>query len=202
VKVKCHYTYLLFDSSLVILFANYTRCFLYINPLPKGSVSKPKANQPPTSPTIRKQKTAQNRFYFSVFQHNFEEILNAELTYRQLTALIFLVAFVAQIFNKNFVVADYYTNTAKYAKNCENKAKPKMRCNGKCQMMKKLQEEEKKDQENPERKNENKIVLSTKSFFATISRSYKPRIAKKLYPQIANNYAYRPAYSVFHPPKV
>lgn len=101
-------------------------------------------------------------------------------------------------------MADYYTNTAKYAKNCENKARPKMHCNGKCQMMKKLQQEEKKDQENPERKSENKneIVLSTKSFFATISRAYKQRIAKKLYPQIADNYAYNPAYSIFHPPKV
>lgn len=31
-----------------------------------------------------------------------------------------------------------------------------MHCNGKCQLMKKLQQEEKKEQQAPERKNENK----------------------------------------------
>lgn len=101
-------------------------------------------------------------------------------------------------------MADYFTNAAKYAKNCENKAKPEMHCNGKCQMMKKLQQEEKKDRENPGRKAENKseVVLSAKTFFATIYRAYQLRIAKKASPQIADNYAYNPVCSIFHPPKV
>jgi len=34
-----------------------------------------------------------------------------------------------------------------------------MHCNGKCQMMKKLEQEEKKDQENSQQKNENKFEL-------------------------------------------
>ncbi|MFY8004320.1 MAG: hypothetical protein ACOVNR_05730, partial [Chitinophagaceae bacterium] len=120
--------------------------------------------------------------------------MKATITYKYITAFIILAAFLAQTFSKNFVMADYFTNTAKYAKNCENKAKPKMHCNGKCQMMKKLQQEEKKDQENPERKSENKseIALSIKSFFATTSRPYKPRIAIILFPQLVNNYAYNP----------
>lgn len=45
-----------------------------------------------------------------------------------------------------------------------------MHCNGKCQMMKKLQEEEKKDQQNSERRVENKNeIISSKSFYATIT---------------------------------
>jgi hypothetical protein len=75
-----------------------------------------------------------------------------EHLYRRLTAFIFIAAFLAQTFSRSFIIADYYADTAKYARNCVNKAKPKMNCNGKCQMMKKLQEEEKKDQENPDRK--------------------------------------------------
>jgi hypothetical protein len=68
------------------------------------------------------------------------------------------------------IIADYYANTSAFAKNCINKAKPKMHCNGKCQMMKKLQEEEKKDQQNSERKAENKNeIISSKSFYATIT---------------------------------
>ena len=87
--------------------------------------------------------------------------------FRQITAIFLLIAFAAQIFSKAVIVLDYYTNTVSYAKNCENKIKPTLHCNGKCQMMKKLQEEEKKDQQNPERKIDNKNeVASSKSFFA------------------------------------
>ncbi len=89
---------------------------------------------------------------------------------KQITAFIFLLAFAGQTFSKAFVVFDYFTNTQAYAKNCENKAKPTMHCNGKCQMMKKLKQEEKKDQQNPERKSENKkeILLSSKLFYSTL----------------------------------
>lgn len=61
-------------------------------------------------------------------------------------------------------------NTGKYAKNCINKAKPKLHCNGKCQLMKKMQEEEKKDQENQERRLQNKYEesLTSKNNFANI----------------------------------
>lgn len=53
------------------------------------------------------------------------------------------------------VVGDYYINTGSYAVNCENKAKVEMYCNGKCQMTKKLKQEEEKDKNNPQRKVEN-----------------------------------------------
>jgi hypothetical protein len=139
-----------------------------------------------------------------IFGHIFAPTLDIGITYRHVTAFIFLAAFLAQTFSKSFVMADYYANTSKYAKNCENRAKPKMQCNGKCQMMKKLQQEEKKDQENPERKAENKneILLSSKSFFATVVRVYKIAVNKPLFPRFENDYAYSPSHSVFHPPKV
>lgn len=70
-----------------------------------------------------------------------------------------MIAFFAQTFSKGLIVANYYTNTQAYAKNCINKAKPKMHCNGKCQMMKKLKQEENKDSQNPDRKNEVKTDL-------------------------------------------
>lgn len=71
-------------------------------------------------------------------------------------------------FCKAAIVLNYYTNTTAFAKKCENKASPQMHCNGKCQMMKKLKQEEKKDGEDPERKIENKNeVLSCRSFFTT-----------------------------------
>ena len=90
--------------------------------------------------------------------------------FKQLTAFIFLLVFGFQTFSKAFIVVDYLTNTSSYAKNCENKARPKMHCNGKCQMMKKLQQQEKKDQQNAERRGEKKdqSPLSSESFTASI----------------------------------
>ena len=75
---------------------------------------------------------------------------------KQLTAAILLLAFTASIFCRTVIVLDYYANTAAYAKACVNKARRAMHCNGKCQMMKKLEQEEKNDQENLERKAANK----------------------------------------------
>jgi hypothetical protein len=89
---------------------------------------------------------------------------------KQFTALFLLLAFSMLVFNQAVIVVDYYVNNSSFAKNCENKSRPMMHCNGKCQMMKMLKAEEKKDQQNPERRMENKNdVTSSKSFFPTLS---------------------------------
>jgi hypothetical protein len=96
---------------------------------------------------------------------------------------------------------DYYLNTAAYAKNCINKARPKMHCNGKCQAMKKIQEEEKKEQQDAQRKAEGKMqqVLSSKSFFLQIEPLsiiiIKAANSEKAYPTRDMSYAF------FHPPQ-
>ena len=119
---------------------------------------------------------------------------------RYLVVILFLSGFTAQTFNRVFIVLDYYANTASFAKNCENKTKPAMHCNGKCGMMKKLNAEEKKDRQAPERKGENKTeVLSSTNYFATLRNtdlktktSYVVRhVFMPLHPW---------AFAVFHPP--
>lgn len=133
----------------------------------------------------------------------FWQNLNQAFIYRQLTAFFLLAAFLAQTFSRTFVIADYYTNTAKYAANCENKARPKMHCNGKCQMMKKLKQEEKKDQENPERKSENKneVLLSSKSFFASLVIPALQLKPIKKYPGTFNAISTDRSLDIFHPPQ-
>lgn len=125
------------------------------------------------------------------------------LLYKRLIAVLFLTAFFAQTMSRTFLWADYYTNTAKYAKNCENKARPKMHCNGKCQMMKKIQQEEKKDAENPERKSENKneVLLSSKSFFATVTPEFEVAINSQKIPVHSNNGLVDRSLDFFHPPQ-
>lgn len=65
---------------------------------------------------------------------------------------------------------DYYTNRLAYAKDCVNKARPQLHCDGKCQLMQKIKAQEKKEQENQEKKAELKVsllVLSSRSFYHT-----------------------------------
>lgn len=97
-------------------------------------------------------------------------------------------------------MVDYYLNTSAYSKNCENKAKPILKCKGKCQMSKKLLEAQKKEEKAPEQKGANKIEviwfhLSTVSFSfenRILTHSYNSYLIKsKLSPHLA---------SIFHPP--
>ena len=121
--------------------------------------------------------------------------------FKPVAAILLIVAFIAQTFSGGLVMLNYYANTAAFAKNCENKAKPKMHCNGKCQMMKKLKQEEKQDQQNPERKTENKIqVLSSKSFYFSSVEAFAIAVFKAT--PIEKNYPVKDiSYSFFHPPQ-
>ena len=77
--------------------------------------------------------------------------------FKRITTIFFLLLFMAQTFHRAFIVFDFYRNQDYIAKtSCENKYRPVLQCNGKCQLAKKLQQEEKKDQSNPDRKLENK----------------------------------------------
>ncbi len=125
-------------------------------------------------------------------------VLRHRIMLKQLTAMIILVALMAQTFNRAAVVASYYTNTAAYAKNCVNKTRPQLHCNGKCQMMKQLKEEEKKEQQNNERKPSLDEVLSSKSFFATV-HDFQSTIDRVFFHRNVGYPVDRPTH-FFHPP--
>jgi len=121
--------------------------------------------------------------------------------FKQVTATILLMAFSVQTFSSPFIMLDYFVNTAAYAKNCVNKARPKMHCNGQCQVMKKIREQERKDQQDSQRKAENKIpVLSAVSFFCSVK--FIPAVLKIKYPPLNTRRTQGIALSVFHPPQV
>jgi len=120
---------------------------------------------------------------------------------KQLTAFIFLLAFIFQTFTKAFIIVEYYTNTPSFALNCENKAAPTMHCNGKCQMRKKLKQEDKKDEQYPERKAESKtdLLFSPKSFFTAIC-SPEYTIVLKDYAQLHSKSELTFPRTIFRPP--
>jgi hypothetical protein len=66
---------------------------------------------------------------------------------RKIITSILLCCLLVQTMNQALVVVDYYANTESFAKDCINKARPQLLCNGKCQMMKKMEEQEKQANE-------------------------------------------------------
>jgi hypothetical protein len=88
---------------------------------------------------------------------------------KKIAALFLLFAFAALTFDQAVIVFNFYIHRSYIAATqCENRDRPILHCGGKCQLIKKLKQEEKKDQQNPERKIENKNeVVSSKSFFTS-----------------------------------
>jgi hypothetical protein len=116
-----------------------------------------------------------------------------------ITILLF-TALLAQTFSRSLAMADYMVNLEAYKKSCVNKAKPKLQCNGKCQMLKKIKKQEGNNETNmPAPKfNQPELVLSSKSFF--------PSIDKVITSNATSFYTYTTSFStnyigsIFHPP--
>src|SRR3954454_17595512 len=84
------------------------------------------------------------------------------------TTILLLAAFGAQTFQSSLLVLSYYLDKEAYSKDCENRFRPQMHCNGQCLLMKKLRDQETKEQQLPERKQETKNeAFSSTHFFAT-----------------------------------
>jgi hypothetical protein len=131
-------------------------------------------------------------------------ILKNRILYGQLLVLLFLATFLAQSFSRFFIIADYYTHVAEYAKNCENKAIPMMHCNGKCQLMKKLRQDQKDAQENQERlaNGKNEVVYFSRSALASLTAP----VVDLLPGERSTHRYYGPSLvlciDIFHPPRV
>lgn len=119
---------------------------------------------------------------------------------RRLAILVLLVAFAAQTFHQAAIVLDYYVRTAAYEKACVNKARPQLRCKGKCQMAKKIAEEEQKEQQAPRLKLEKQAeTLSSESFFTLSAVPVVPS-PRLYYPVLNTGSPVAQAHAIFHPP--
>lgn len=113
---------------------------------------------------------------------------------------ILMLLMLIQTFSKWAIVAEYKLNKNYIAKNlCINKAKPKLHCNGKCQMMKKLAEEEKQNSSD----NTTKIKTPETVFYNEISNPVLPEVSftTRSYNEEPPLKKYvSPVPSIFHPP--
>jgi hypothetical protein len=107
----------------------------------------------------------------------------------------------AQTFSRSIAMADYMVNLETYKKACINKAKPKLQCNGKCQMLKKVKKQEGDSEASAPvlKLNQLEVVLSSKSFFPTyLVATYYTSQNYKIHFKI--NYKSNYCSSIFHPP--
>src|SRR4051812_49427532 len=119
--------------------------------------------------------------------------------FRNVTAILLLIAFATQTFERTFLVLDYYANTASFAEKCENKLRPLLHCNGQCLLMKKMKDQENKDQQLPERKSENKSeVIPASSYVSEIFHSEK--ISIDTFPSYEEGLLQKTARPIFRPP--
>ncbi|HTC01613.1 MAG TPA: hypothetical protein VK705_13115 [Ferruginibacter sp.] len=114
-------------------------------------------------------------------------------------ASILFIALLAQTFDSAFITLGYYVNSSAYAQNCENKDKPMMHCCGKCQLRKKLLQEEKNKQAADKRGENKNEVFYFNSCFATVLpiAAYELKIQ---YPRYSDDKETRMPRSIFHPP--
>lgn len=120
--------------------------------------------------------------------------------YRQLLSILFLLAFAVQTFQQSLIVGSYYFNNAVYAKNCENKAKPSLGCKGKCQMMKKLQQEEEQQAPAPGMKAEQKGETFSSLVYNTIIQTPETTANRCFSFAFTTGTPASFAMGIFHPP--
>jgi hypothetical protein len=65
---------------------------------------------------------------------------------KKLGVILFLFVMMAQTFSGYVLRADYFINISSYIEKCINREKPQLKCNGQCQLAKKMQQAEPKDE--------------------------------------------------------
>ena len=68
---------------------------------------------------------------------------------KQAAALLIIISLLTQMFSRPLVYVSYMLNRASFEQHCENKNRPERHCFGRCQIVKRVQQEEEKEQQNP-----------------------------------------------------
>jgi hypothetical protein len=119
---------------------------------------------------------------------------------KKFLSIFLLIAITFNVFSKAIVWANYEINKSEITrKYCENKAKPKMHCDGKCHLKKQLNEEEKKEKNEGSKESKEKIESH---FFVQVNFSFPIQAATfKTQYFYSPNYSYSHSHSVFFPPQ-
>jgi hypothetical protein len=115
---------------------------------------------------------------------------------------ILILLVVSQAFSHWFMVMSFKMNQDFITKNiCENRYRPKLKCNGNCVLMKKLKQQEKEEQNSPVavKLQISTIIISSRSFFASIDFG-SGLIPKSYLPLLNTGKPVGRPVAIFHPP--
>jgi hypothetical protein len=117
---------------------------------------------------------------------------------------ILILLMMVQTFTSWLIVVEYIINKEYIANNlCVNKEKPKLHCQGKCQLMKKMAEEEKQTSSNSQ--TGGKIKMSDVLFTHNLPVPALNELLKQV-PEFYSNYLAKTSTgsftSIFHPPAI
>jgi hypothetical protein len=114
--------------------------------------------------------------------------------------ILLLAAFGTQTFQQGLLITGFVARQDFIARNlCENRSRPAMHCNGKCQLMKKMRQEEKKDRENPGRKTDGRPTLIAQKM-AAWNLAAGPGTTPARFPRINQGKPVDRTLDFFHPP--
>lgn len=119
---------------------------------------------------------------------------------RYISAILLLCAFAIQTFNGVFIVVSYYANTGSYSKYCVNRFRPQLHCDGKCVMMKKMIEAEKKDQQSSQPKLEVKNDVFTSDNISPLNISFPSEEKENFFTRLSGKSSTGFLANIFHPP--
>jgi|SRR5690606_20688826 len=116
-------------------------------------------------------------------------------------ALILAFAMLSQSLSTLWVTAGFYANRDFIAKNqCENRFVLNSSCRGQCVLMKKLKEQQEREQQQPDLKLKEMVlfVQATERLYAE-NRVYREDTVR-YYPQPEPSYLFQLEDAIFHPP--
>jgi hypothetical protein len=124
---------------------------------------------------------------------------------KTLGVAILFVCVLMQTFNKGVILVEFLLNRDYIAKNlCINKARPQMKCGGKCQLMKRLAAEEEQDRNNRAGRSV-KVHFNDVNFtdhLFNLEASYLSPNKIVHYSTYTEKIYSSPHFSLFHPPGV
>lgn len=120
---------------------------------------------------------------------------------RKLLVIILLLAISGQTFSQGWNYLGYLLQKKAYLEKCENKSRPQLHCNGKCQLMKKIAEQEKKERgEAPELKLSAKAEAAVSATFISLYLEQPTAVKHAVFIRHTIGSPVAMTQAIFHPP--
>lgn len=142
-----------------------------------------------------------------IFYLNFQDplmylctIVRSISIHKRIVVILIMIPIILQAFSQALILGDYYVHTAVYAALCINKDKIEMRCNGRCQMAQKMQQEADNHNTNPHTSPVVPVVYFVPGLASIEITAPMPATGKIKFPVVQETITSRHTGGIFRPP--